>query len=196
VRVNIILMALFLQLCSACLYHVAAQTPTRKKFYVGLEMGAGFLRHSQNYLPVEQQTCYVLGFYGGYSPFHWLRTGINLNGWLLEPFGDFNSPEKGISISNTSIQLQLFPIKKVNGFVNLQGGTAQYTNHHPDQYNAKGTGLKIGIGYEYDLAKRTGLTLIVNYAWGRFNDVRYPPDILVTHQQYSAVDIVLGIVYH
>lgn len=166
----------------------------RKKFYVGMEMGVGLLELSRNSLPAERDSRFAMGFYGGYSPFRWLRAGLNLNGWLIEPFGYFNDPSKGISIGNTYGQIELFPFKKLNLFLNFEGGISNYTNKHPDEYNARGTGTKFGLGYEYHLTKNVGLSLTVNYGVGRFNDVLYPPPAI--NQQYNALEFLLGITYH
>jgi hypothetical protein len=162
-----------------------------------MEMGAGLLALSRNNLPADQTARFAMGFYGGYSPVRWLRAGINLNGWLIESFGNFyDDPAKGISVSNSNLQVALFPFKRVNIFTQWQGGISNYTNHHPNEYNTDGTAMKLGLGYEHDVAKHVGISLQLNFGWGRFKDVNYPPDISVTDQHYQATELLLGITYH
>ena len=168
----------------------------RKKFYVGMEIGAGELMLSRNDVPANRTTRFALGFYGGYAPFRWLRAGINLNGWLIEPYWNFNSnPENGISISNIYGQVQIFPFRKSNLFVSFKAGKSDYINMHRNEYYAYGSGSKAGLGYEHEVAPNLGLTLVVNYGWGSFGDVYYVGATPVTHQHYNVIEFLLGITY-
>lgn len=178
------------------IHSVTAQEQSRikrKNFYVGLEMGVGLLELSRNNLPADRTDRFAMGFYGGYSPFRWLRAGLNLNGWLIEPFGYDYDPSKGVSIGNTFGQIELFPFRKLNFLINLEGGVSTYTNMHPDEFTTRGTGVKFGLGYEHDVARNLGLSLIVNYGAGRFNDVLYSSPVI--NQHYNAVEFLLGITY-
>ena len=49
-----------------------------RKFYAGIELGAGGLELSRNQLNEGRTARFALGIYGGYRPFRWLRAGINL----------------------------------------------------------------------------------------------------------------------
>lgn len=171
----------------------AQQKAPTKKFYAGAETGAGFLQYSSNTNEGERTARFSLGFYGGYIPFRTLRLGINLNGYLIEPF-DYSSPEKGKSISNTQVQIQIMPFKNNNLFANFQGGWSTYTNHHPYESNSKGTAGKIGLGYEFNLGKRLFGSLILNYATGKFKDVNYL-GILTTDQHYDTFEILTCITF-
>jgi hypothetical protein len=126
----------------------------KKKFYVGMETGIGLLKLSRNNLSSGQNSCFSLGFNGGVIPFKWLRTGISLNGWLLESYGNFyKDPSKGISISNFFGEIQAFPFQRTNLFAKLSGGFSKYINMHWDESNAKGFGARAGVGYERGLYK-------------------------------------------
>ena len=188
-----IILCLYITIGPCKLY--ARQNVSGKKYYVGVEMGTALLQLSQNNNEGDRTARYVLGFYGGFIPFRALRIGINLNGYLIESFGNFyTNPEKGISISNTMAQLQVFPFKRIHLFANVEGGWSTYVNHHPDEYNAKGIAGKAGIGYEFYVAKRLFATLKLNYSNGNFNDTKYT-GILITNQHYQSSEIVLGITY-
>jgi hypothetical protein len=179
-------------------FTLTAQTSNdivRSKFYVGMDAGVGLLNLSQN---GESQLSnpFSLGFYGGFMPFNWLRTGISIGGWLLEPYGNFyDDPAKGISISNTFLQIQAFPFKKFDLFLNFAGGISNYINHHPDEYNSKGTGILAGIGFERRLLGNLGISLLVNYGSGSFNDVIYS-GVSVKNQKYKVTEFLIGFTYH
>jgi hypothetical protein len=159
-----------------------------------MEMGVGMLELSRNNLSADRTDRFAMGFYGGYSPLRELRIGLNLSGWSIEA-GDLYDPLEGIGIGNTYVQVELFPFRKLNHlFLNLEGGISNYRNNHLDGYIARGTGTKFGLGYEYEAAKHTGLSLTVNYCTGHFDDVLYP--LPTTNQHYNSVEVLLGITYH
>lgn len=166
----------------------------RKRFYAGMEMGIGLLKLYRNNLPEDRRGRFAMGFCGGYSPLRELRIGINLSGWLIEA-ENLQDPFEGIGIGNTYVQVELFPIRKLKHlFLNLEGGISNYRSNHLDGYIARGRGTKFGLGYEYDVAKHTGLSLTVNYCTGQFGDVSYP--LPTINQHYNSVEVLLGIIYH
>lgn len=169
------------------------QDTTKEIYYVGMEMGPALLHFSSNQINSEKYTQYGLSFFGGFVPFRALRLGLNLNGYLIEPF-DFNSPEKGISISNIHAQIQILPFTSNNIFANIQGGWSTYINHHPNGFDSKGISGKIGVGYHYVLGKNIFASVIFNYGFGKFNNVN-SPGVLITNQHYNAYEIAIGITY-
>ncbi len=174
----------------------AQHNSAEKRFYVGLDAGTGLLLLSKNDLDPSRDARFSLGFFGGYKPYRWLRTGILLNGWLIEAFGAFGSnPEKGVSISNVYGQLQVFPFAEFPIFANISGGYSRYTNHHPNEFNAHGSGGLFGLGYEKDLAKHLGVSFIVNYGFGRFKDVENVA-AAVKNQHYDVIEFLVAIAYH
>jgi len=174
----------------------AQRNSEAKRFYVGLDAGTGLLLLSKNDLDASRDARFSLGFFGGYKPCRWLRTGIIVNGWLIEAFGAFGSnPEKGVSISNVYGQLQIFPFAEFPIFANVSGGYSSYTNHHPDEFNAHGSGGLFGLGYEKDLTKHLGVSFVVNYGFGRFKDVENVV-AAVKNQHYDVVEFLVAIVYH
>lgn len=176
---------------------LAQEDHSFRKFYAGIELGAGGLELSRNQLDEGRTARFALGVYGGYRPFRWLRAGINLNGWLIEPYNQFfffYFEEEGISISNIYGQVQVFPLREQPLFLNFQGGSSKYVNLNPDAQNAPGTGGKIGLGYEYPLGKNLGLSLTANWGFGKFGDITFQ-SVSVTDQHYDVFEILLGITY-
>jgi hypothetical protein len=175
----------------------AQEEQSFRKFYAGIELGAGGLELSRNQLNEGRTTRFALGIYGGYRPFRWLRAGINLNGWLIEPYNQFfffYFEEEGISISNIYGQVQVFPLKEQPLFLNFQGGSSKYVNLNPDAQNALGTGGKLGLGYEYPLGRNFGLSLTANWGFGKFGDITFQ-SVSVTNQHYDVFEVLLGITY-
>lgn len=174
---------------------MAQKDPEWKKFYAGMDMGAGWLKLSQNNERADVTARYALTLYGGYQPFRWLRVGVNFSGWLIEPFGNFyDDPDNGISVSNDNVQLMLLPFEHHRLSINLQGGRATYTNHHRGHYNATGAGIKAGLGYEIKIMPHLVIPITINYGTGDFKDVRYP-GIAVVNQNYDVVELLVGITY-
>jgi hypothetical protein len=172
----------------------AQNSVVRSKFYVGMDTGVGLLNLSQNDLPSQQSNPFALGFYGGVMPFKWLRTGIIVSGWLLEPYNNYD-PAKGVSVSNTYLQIQAFPFKKFDLFLNVAGGISSYNNMHPADYDAEGTGMLTGLGYETRLLGNMGISLMINYGFGQFKDVKLPV-ASVTNQHYDITEFIIGFTYH
>lgn len=164
-------------------------------FYVGVDMGAALLVNSGN-TETSSKGRFALGFYGGYIPLKCLRAGIRLDGWLIEPFGSFQTdPAKGISISNSFLEISVYPFNKWPLFANVSGGISKYINHHPDAYNAKGYGGQLAMGYDYALNQRMSIILMLSYAKGYFNDLSYP-FIVPENRRYTATTLSLGFTYH
>jgi hypothetical protein len=168
----------------------------RKLFYIGFDMGTGLLKLSRNDNSSDRTARFGLALYGGITPVRWLRAGILVNGWTIESYGNFyENPDKGISISNTYGQIQLYPFKKYAFYINGAAGRTKYINMHPYEYNTTGFGYLTGLGYEYKLANRVYISLTCNYGAGSFDDVVYPPTV-VRNQHYNVWEIMLGIRYH
>ena len=80
-------------------------------------------------------------------------------------------------------------------FLNFSGGFSNYINHHPEEFNAKGSGIITGLEYERILTGNFGISLMVNYGFGQFKNVNYP-GISVKNQHYSITEFLIGITYH
>ena len=166
----------------------------KRGFYVGIEMGVGWLQYTSDNQDESRKERFIMGFNGGYRPFYAFRAGVKIDGYLIEA-GNYSNPAKGIGVSNTSFQVQVFPFKSVPLFTNIQYGWSKYTSNHTlNGYDANGTSQKIGFGYEYNLNKHFALSLNANYGFGKFNDVN---DFSVTihDQKYDSWDITLCVTY-
>ncbi|MCU0388710.1 MAG: outer membrane beta-barrel protein [Chitinophagaceae bacterium] len=183
------------------LFSTAQQTQPKGKFYGGCILGAGGLALNANDQQESRTARFGLSLFAGYRIKPWIRAGISLNGWTVEPYNSYfdyyyfyyqEYPPKGISISNVFGQVQLFPLKNIDLFLNMEGGWSKYINMNPNAYDAKGYGGKAGIGYEYYIGKGFALNLTANYSLGKFNDIHYP-EISFTNQHYNAFEILLGV---
>ncbi len=162
---------------------------------MGMDAGVGLLNLSMNDQS-QHRNPFALDFYGGIMPLRWLRTGISIGGWLLEPYGDYETdPSKGISIENIYAQIQVFPFDSFDLFLNFAGGFSNYINMHPGAYNAQGTGLLAGLGYERRLLGKMGISLMVNYGIGSFNDLKYT-GISMKNQHYEITEFLIGLTWH
>lgn len=166
--------------------------PWKNRWYIGTNMGVALLDLSQNDIPSQSTARFALALYGGYKVFHWLRAGINVNGWLIEPreFQMYQDP-KGISISNIYGQLQIFLFKRCNVYINLAGGSSEYINVHPTARNAKGVGGFVGFGFEKDFFRRGGCSIEINYSLGHFDNSE-----TAWNQHYNILEFVVGFTYH
>lgn len=142
-----------------------------------------------------QKNCFVLGFSGGYIPSRWMRVGLDMYGYLLEPYGNFNtSPEKGESISCYALLMQFYPLASQKFFIGLESGFSKYTNMHPNAYSSKGYSLKAGLGYLFNLLGKTEIGLEVYYGQGNFGNVVYP-GIRFTDRHFNTLEITANVYF-
>ena len=143
----------------------------------------------------RQQGCFTMAFAGGYNPTDWLRLGIDLNGYLLEPYGNFNSsPDKGESISCINLFTEWCPFKKRRLYFIGEGGFSRYTNMHTDGYSSRGWAFKPGMGYALALPKNMLMAFQVAYCVGGFKNVVYP-GISFTRRRFNAVEFTLTLYF-
>jgi hypothetical protein len=93
------------------------------------------------------------------------------------------------------LQLQAFPFKKFDLFLNLAGGISTYNNIHQADYDAEGSGMLTGLGYETRLLGNMGISLMINYGFGQFKDVNLPGSS-VTTQHYDITEFLIGFTFH
>jgi len=174
---------------------LAQEKDTWQKWYVGMSTGIGWLQDSRNGIEPDYKARYALAVYAGARPTQWMRIGVNFSGWTIEPYGNFDrNPEKGIGISNNSLQVQLIPFRTAGMFINTCLGFAKYINHHPDEFFASGKGCIVGIGYEKEWIKTVSLSFTANYAAGKFDDVKIN-DYSSTNHHYRVFEIRIGAAY-
>jgi len=66
---------------------------------------------------------------------------------------------------------------------------------HMDEFDAKGGGARIGVGYERRLYRRMSVSLMMNYGFGRFKDVENTA-ASIKNQQYEVTEFLIGITYN
>lgn len=171
------------------------QTKHNPLYYAGIETGPALLSLSSSAGTKTSTNIFSLGFYGGFTPLPKLRVGINLNGNLIETYGGYAHPDKGISISNIHLHMQAMPFSSTAVFINMQGGYANYVNHNPDGFNTTGASGKLGIGYKRTLGKYTTFQSTLNYGLGFLADVKHP-GVNITDQHFQLVELLIGITVH
>jgi len=122
------------------------------------------------------------------------RVGLEINGWLLQGF-NLNDPTVGESVSNVLGVIDVFPIRKIPLFIRGGGGLAMYQNNRPEESGGTGHSWAGGAGYEIRFTKRLGLAPMMEYAYGRFDDVRNPITV-ETGRHYSVVEFRVAAIWH
>ena len=122
------------------------------------------------------------------------RVGLEVNGWLLQA-SNLNDPTVGESASNVLGVIDVFPTRKIPLFIRGGGGLAMYQNNRPGESGGTGWSWTGGAGYEVRFSERLGLAPIVEYAYGRFDDVRNPITV-ETGRHYSVVEFKVAVIWH
>jgi len=187
------LMAVLLVGGFACPARGQEQENVRPWWIMG-ELGEGQLQLTSNQARGNRISTFALGFAGGHSLGKRARIGLEVNGWLIQAF-NLNDPTVGRSVSNTSVVVDAFPIRKSPFFLRGGTGVGVYQNNHPDGYGGKGWSGTAGAGYEIRLSKSLGLAPMVVYSAGSLGDVR---NILMveTGRRCSVVEFKVGIIGH
>jgi alpha-glucosidase (family GH31 glycosyl hydrolase) len=117
-----------------------------------------------------------------------------MNGWLLQA-SNLNDPTVGESVSNVLGVIDVFPTRKIPLFIRGGGGLAMYQNNRPGESGGTGWSWTGAAGYEVHLSERLVLAPIVEYAYGRFDDVRNPITV-ETGRHYSVVEFKVAVICH
>lgn len=155
----------------------------------GLAVGAGRVEVRTDQGRGGARSTFVLGFRGSRAVGQRLRLGVELGGWLLEPF-DYNDPSIGESVSVAGAFAQLHPWRTAPIFLEGGLGFATYSNRAPGEFDTDGTGYSVGAGYAIRVRRPFWLTISAHASGGRFADVR---NVVVTETgwRYAAYDIRL-----
>jgi hypothetical protein len=165
-----------------------------RPWWVGLELGDGQLELTSDQFNGTRNPTFGLGFVGGHSLGNRARIGLELNGWLLQSFNNFN-PAVGESVSNVLVVVDAFPMRRTPLFLRAGPGVALYQNNRPGGFNGSGWSWTAGAGYEIPLTERFGLAPIVDYAAGSLGDV-HNLVAMETGRRYSVVEFKVAIVWH
>jgi len=162
-----------------------------RPWWVMAEFGAGHLQLTSRQTPGTPMARFAMGFAGGHSLGSHARIGLELNGWLMEP-SSLNDPTRGISVSNTTAVVDVFPIRKLPLFLRGGTGAGVYQNNHPDADGGKGWCWTAGAGYELGLRKHFRLVPMVAYSSGALGDAQSVPAVQ-SGRRYSVVEFKIGI---
>lgn len=165
-----------------------------RAWWAGGEIGEGQLSLSSDQVHRDRRPTFALGFFGGHRLGNQARVGLEVNGWLLQA-SNLNDPTVGEGVSNVLGVLDVFATRKIPLFVRGGGGLAMYQNNRPEGSAGKGWCWTGGAGYEIRVSERMGLAPIVQYAYGRFDDVRNPITV-ETGRHYSVVEFKLAAIFH
>lgn len=169
----------------------------QNKFHIGLKLGAGYLDYSRGDDSTHTGVRFGLGIRVEYQPLEWLRTGIVLGGWTIEPTSSIydDNPEKGIGVSCFYASLMAKPVAGIPFWFGLAGGWNGYRNSHPEKYSAKGSGLLAGIIFEQPIGKKrkTALTAAAEYGFGKLKEKEVPVFEIRRVHRYYVFEAMLGI---
>jgi hypothetical protein len=165
-----------------------------RAWWAGGEIGEGQLSLSSDQIHRDRTPTFALGLFGGHRLGDQARVGLEMNGWLLQA-SNLNDPTVGESVSNVLGVIDVFPTRKIPLFIRGGGGLAMYQNNRPGESGGTGLSWTGGAGYEVRFTERLGLTPIVEYAYGRFDDVRNSITV-ETGRHYSVVEFKVAAIWH
>ena len=165
-----------------------------RAWWVGGEIGEGQLSLSSDQIQRDRTPTFALGFFGGHTLGGQARVGLEVNGWLLQA-SNLNDPTVGEGVSNVLGVVDVFPKRRIPLFLRGGGGLAMYQNNRPAESGGTGWSWTGGAGYEVRFSERLGLAPIVEYAYGRFDDVRNPITV-ETGRHYSVVEFKVAAIWH
>jgi hypothetical protein len=165
-----------------------------RAWWAGGEIGEGQLSIASDQIHRGRTPTFALGFLGGHRLGEHARVGLEINGWLLQA-SNLNDPTVGESVSNVLGVIDVFPTRKIPLFIRGGGGLAMYQNNRPAESGGKGWAWTGAAGYEVRFSERLGLAPTVQYAYGRFDDVRNPITV-ETGRHYSVVEFKLAAIWH
>ena len=187
--------AVFMGLTAFCGKPAQAQIDQNlRAWWAGGEIGEGQLSLSSDQIHRDRTPTFALGFFGGHRLSGQARVGLEVNGWLLQA-SNLNDPTVGESVSNVLGVIDVFLTRKIPLFIRGGGGLAMYQNNRPGESNGKGWSGTGGAGYEFRFSERLGLAPIVEYAYGKFDDVRNPITV-ETGRHYSVVEFKVAAIWH
>ena len=165
-----------------------------RSWWAGGEIGEGQLTLSSDQIHRDSTPTFALGFFGGHRLGDQARVGLEVNGWLLQA-SNLNDPTVGEGVSNVLGVIDVFPARKIPLFLRGGGGLAMYQNNRPTGSGGTGWAWTGGAGYEIRVSERLGLAPIVQYAYGKFDDVRNPITV-ETGRHYSVVEFKVAVICH
>jgi hypothetical protein len=165
-----------------------------RPWWIMTELGEGQLQLKSDQVTGKSKATFAFGVAGGHSLGKQVRIGLAANGWLRQAY-NLDNPMVGESVSNATVVVDAFPIRKVPFF--LRGGTggAFYQDNRPSGSRGSGWCWTAGAGYEIRFMQGFGLAPTVVYSAGNLGDVQNIGTVR-TGRRYSALEFKLGILWH
>jgi hypothetical protein len=121
-----------------------------------------------------------------------VQTGITLNGWLFEPYGEIPFGYRGESISDAMMHIQLYPVKDQRLFFKAAYGLSDYTNLRPGKDNGNGHAFLVAAGFEKEARWKSFIYGIqVSYNKGGLEYTYLTSASAAKKLTFQAIDITL-----
>jgi len=163
---------------------------------VGLQCGYGNVRLRSDQGWNVRQGTFSLGFQAGYALTRRLVIGLEVGGWLVEPFSygaHGQEEERGEAVSHTMVFIHMFPVERLPLYLRAGLGESHYKNNNWDKTGGNGWGAwLLGGGYELRISSHFYGAAQLSYSRGHFSDV---PDILgkETGRRYEVGDLSVAL---
>lgn len=180
----------FLILLSCQIY--AGDNSGRKGYLLGLQSGYGHVTLRSDQREDVARGTFGLGFQGGYAITSQLVLGLEIGGWLLQPY-NLHDESRGESVSNFMLYLHAFPFKRLPLYVRTALGHSGYSTNSAEKQGGGAWGAwLIGSGYEIPASDHFKLAAQIGYGRGRFSDV---PEIVgrETGRRYEVAEISVAL---
>lgn len=165
----------------------AASTPTP---YVASEIGYATLERSAD--TSTRDDTLALAFEGGITFSARWALGLRAGGWTVTPY-DFNTPEKGESLSLLALSLRHHPTAMPRLLLRGHVGRIHHADNTLGAREGSGTGYAFGVGYEFPLRTRLCLTPVLEFSQGTFRtDTGVPGTTETTRYRALSLGIELG----
>jgi len=146
-----------------------AQAPAHNGFWVAGDLGYGSVTLDSN-VSSRSKGGFAMGLEGGYAFNPVFSVGLRLGGCTLEA-SNLNDPSKGESLSQFFAIVRVYPWRGHRLFLRGGAGSLRLTNNHTLEVGGSGTGLLLGVGYEFPIHKRFRIAPVVDFTRGKLDDV-------------------------
>jgi hypothetical protein len=143
-----------------------AEEQAHGSWWFSLRSGAGHLE-PDDARGLDAEAGWLLAFSGGYvAGAHWLL-GLELGGIGFES-GNVWDPSEGRALGNAFLVAEYHPALETGWFGQAAGGWTRYDDNDPQGAIHEGDGwaVRVGPGYEWQLAGRNHLSVLVTYEHG------------------------------
>lgn len=158
--------------------------------YFAGELGYAALERSNDHR--SRDDTLSLAFEGGIALSPALAVGLRAGGWTIAPY-DFNTPEKGESLSLLSVSLRHHPPVLPRLLLSGHAGWVRHIDSTVGAREGSGTGLALGLGYDFPMRSRLCLTPVLEFSQGTFRtDTGVPGTTETTRYRALSLGIELG----